>query len=254
MTLATFDFCEKTKTINILGNIYDEKVIDLFLKLITQVSKKYEYKSIKIIGNFDSKLLFQNLFLNKSKKDIDKILLMFQLISKTMESSKVTFLSEISGIIQGPAMEIALSCNFVKAKENSFLKLDETSHGIIPFLGTTFRLSRLIGYKNALQAFLIDKKLSYEQAVKFKLFNDGIDNYVKIKKTSIFWDQLFTNTFIFYNSKIHSIYKNKNPAYNAILSIIYETSICNYETGLSIEKRWLKWLMTHKLFKYETNV
>ena len=62
MTLATFDFCEKTKTINILGNIYDEKVIDLFLKLITQVSKKYEYKSIKIIGNFDSKLLFQNHF------------------------------------------------------------------------------------------------------------------------------------------------------------------------------------------------
>ena len=33
-------------------------------------------------------------------------------------------------------MEIALSCNFVKAKE-FILKLDETSHGIIPFLGTT---------------------------------------------------------------------------------------------------------------------
>ena len=38
------------------------------------------------------------------------------------------------------------------------------------------------------------------------------DNSIKIKNKKFFWDQLFTNTFIFYNSKIHSIYKNKNPA------------------------------------------
>ena len=147
-------------------------------------------------------------------------------------------------------MEIALSCNFIKAKENTLLKLDETSHGIIPFLGTTQRLAKLIGYKNSLQALLIDKQISYEQGCKFKLFNDEVDKSIKIKNKTIFWDQLFTNTFIFYNSKIHSIYKNKIPAYNAILSIIYESSVCNYEVGLSIEKRWLKWLLGHKLFSY----
>ena len=36
----------------------------------------------------------------------------------------------------------------------------------------------------------------------------------------------------------------------SILSIIYESSVCNYEVGLSIEKRWLKWLLVHKLFSY----
>ena len=250
MALATFDFCEKTKVIKILGNEYDEKVIENFLKLITKIDKEKKAIFLKIIGNFDSKFLVQNLIINKSSADLDKILNMFQLISKTMHDSKIIFSSEINGIVKGPAMEIALSCNFIKAKENTLLKLDETSHGIIPFLGTTQRLTKLIGYKNSMKALLIDKQISYEQGLKLKLFNDEIDNCIKIKNKTIFWDQLFTNTFIFYNSKIHSIYKNKNPAYNAILSIIYESSVCNYEVGLSIEKRWLKWLLGHKLFSY----
>ena len=250
MTTATFDFCEKKKIIKISGNEYDEKAIEGFLKLIAQIDKEKKEIFLKIIGNFDSKFLVQNLIIKKSNTDVDKILNMFQLISKTMHDSKIIFSSEINGIAKGPAMEIALSCNYIKAKENTLLKLDETSHGIIPFLGTTQRLAKLIGYKNSLQALLIDKQISYEQGCKFKLFNDEVDNSIKIKNKTFFWDQLFTNTFIFYNSKIHSIYKNKKPAYNAILSIIYESSICNYEVGLSIEKRWLKWLLGHKLFSY----
>ena len=250
MATVTFDFCEKKKVINILGNEYDERSIKSFLKLITQIDKEKKDIFVKIIGNFDSRFLVQDLIVNKSSTEIDKILNIFQLLSNTMQNSKIIFSSEINGIVKGPAMEIALSCNFIKAKENTLLKLDETSHGIIPFLGTSQRLAKLIGYKNSLQALLIDKQISYEQGLKFKLFNDEVDNSIKIKNKTIFWDQLFTNTFIFYNSKIHSIYKNKNPAYTAILSIIYESSVCNYEVGLSIEKRWLKWLLSHKLFSY----
>ena len=250
MATVTFDFCEKKKVINILGNEYDERSIKSFLKLITQIDKEKKDIFVKIIGNFDSRFLVQDLIVNKSSTEIDKILNIFQLLSNTMQNSKIIFSSEINGIVKGPAMEIALSCNFIKAKENTLLKLDETSHGIIPFLGTSQRLAKLIGYKNSLQALLIDKQISYEQGLKFKLFNDEVDNSIKIKNKTIFWDQLFTNTFIFYNSKIHSIYKNKNPAYTAILSIIYESSVCNYEVGLSIEKRWLKWLVGHKLFSY----
>ena len=250
MATTTFDFCEKKKVINILGNEYDEKTLESFLKLITQIGHEKKEIFVKIIGNFDSRFLVQNLTVNKSSAELDKILNMFQSISNIMQNSKIIFISEINGIVKGPAMEIALSCNFIKAKENTLLKLDETNHGIIPFLGTTQRLAKLIGYKNSLQALLIDKQISYEQGCEFKLFNDEVDNSIKIKNKTFFWDQLFTNTFIFYNSKIHSIYKNKNPAYTAILSIIYESSVCNYEAGLSIEKRWLKWLLGHKLFSY----
>ena len=219
MAKATFDFCEKTKTIKISGDEYNENVIEKFLKLILRIDKEYKDIILNIVGDFDSKLLVKNLVLNKNSPDIDKKLRMFQLISETMQKSKVIFSSEISGVVQGPAMEIALSCNFIKAEKDTLLKLNETSHGIIPFLGTTQRLTNLIGYKNTLQAFLIDKKITYEQGFKFKLFND-----------------------------------NKKPAYNSLLSIIFETSVCNNEVSLSIEKRWLKWLLKHKLFSYTANI
>ena len=254
MAKATFDFCEKTKTIKISGNEYNENEIENFLKLILRIDKEYKDIILNIVGDFDSKLLFKNLVLNKNSPDIDKRLRMFQLISETMQKSKVIFSSEINGVVQGPAMEIALSCNFIKAEKDTLLKLNETSHGIIPFFGTTQRLTKLIGYKNSLQAFLIDKKITYEQGTKLKLFNDNIDNDIKLEGKRFFWDQIFTNTFIFYNSKIHSIYKNKKPAYNALLSIIFETSVCNSEVALSIEKRWLKWLLKHKLFSYTAKI
>ena len=151
-------------------------------------------------------------------------------------------------------MELALSCNFIKADKTTLLKLEETSNGIIPVLGTTQRLTRLIGYQNTLKAFLLDKKITYSKGSQFQLFNNKVDSNIKIKNKSFFWDQLFTNTFIFYNSKIHSMYKNKSPAYNAILSIIFECSVCQHDVGLSIEQRWLKWLINHEFFNYSIKI
>ena len=96
----------------------------------------------------------------KDTKKIDETLNLFQSISKFIEKSEVLFISEMNGLVQGPAMEIALSCNFIKAKKDTLLKLDQTNYGIMPFFGTTQRLTRLIGYQNALKAFLIDKKIT----------------------------------------------------------------------------------------------
>ena len=59
----------------------------------------------------------------------------------------------------------------------------------------------------------------------------------------------YGNVKIYFNSKIHSTYKNKKPAYNAILSIIFESAICEYNVGMSIEKRWAKWLILKSLVK-----
>ena len=60
MATTTFDFCEKKKVINILGNEYDEKTLESFLKLITQIGHEKKEIFVKIIGNFDSRFLVQN--------------------------------------------------------------------------------------------------------------------------------------------------------------------------------------------------
>ena len=186
MNKVNFNFCNKSKIIEISGSEYDENTIESFLNLITQITKENKNINLKIIGNFDSKLLVQSLISNKNNQEIDKILVMFQLISKTIQNSKINFTAEINGIVQGPAMEIALCCNYIQADHNTILKLEETSQGIIPFLGTIQRLTKLIGYKNSLQAFLVDKEISYEKGLKFKLFNNKIDNLIKVEKKSFF--------------------------------------------------------------------
>ncbi len=251
--MAIFDFSEKDASIKIIGEDFGINALNIFLDLLIKIDSNNNSKSIKIIGDFNSKLLLETFIYNKDTKKIDEALNLFQSISKIIEESKVLFTSEMNGLVQGPAMEIALSCNFIKAKKDTLLKLDHTNYGIMPFFGTTQRLTRLIGYQNTLKAFLIDKKITYNQGLKLNLYNHVVDNYTKINEKIFFWDQAFTNTFIFYNSKIHSIYKNQKPEYSAILSTIFESSVCNYDAGLSIEKRWLKWLITNELFSSTTS-
>ena len=40
---------------------------------------------------------------------------------------------------------------------------------------------------------------SFADGVKLELFNNKIDNITKAKNKIFFWDQTFTNTFIYYN-------------------------------------------------------
>ena len=95
----------------------------------------------------------------------------------------------------------------------------------LPSLGTIQRLTRIIGYQNALKIFLKDKYLNFEKALELNVLNDTVDNLTKIRKRKFLWDQDFTNTFIYYNSKTHSKYENKRPDLNALLSIIFDSSL-----------------------------
>ena len=116
----------------------------------------------------------------------------------------------------------------------------------MPFFGSIQRLLRLIGYKNVLDTLLNKKYIDYESAKSFKVVNTNISDIIKVNQKKNFWDQSFTNTFIFYNSKIHSKTKNKLPAYNAVLSCIFEGAVCGYEAALSIERKWLQWLLNQE--------
>ena len=247
MSEVEFQFFKENSVINFCGNDFNINSLHKFLELLKEIEQEGSINNLKVIGNFNTKLVFYNLFANQDKNKIDNILNLLQSISRIMQESEIIFTSELKGIVKGPAMEIALSCNYIKANEDTIIQLDNEYLGIMPILGTAQRLARLIGYKDTLQAFLIEKKLTFDEALRLKLFNNETDNLVKVKNNLFFWDQSFTNTFIFYNTKIHSIYKNEKPDYNALLSTVFESSVCKYSAGLDIEKRWLKWLIRQKL-------
>ena len=230
-------------TIRIIGTSFDLNSLKSLNHILQKIIHDKNIKKININGNFNTKLQLDSIFNNTSK--IDESLSLLYGITQTIEQSNIIFVAHVKGIMKGLALELALSCNFIKAEVGTSLDFSFTNEGQIPFFGTIQRVIKVMGYKKALQIFLTNGKLSLEEANSLNVINNETDDTIEKKKP--FWDQDFTNTFIYFNSKIHSTYKNKKPAYNAILSIIFESSICEYNVGISIEKRWAKWLILNNL-------
>ena len=226
-------------SIKIIGTSFDLNSLQSLNAILQKINHENKVKKIHITGNFNTKLQLKSIF-NKTSK-VDETLSFLHSITQTIEQSDIIFISHVNGIVRGPALELALSCNFIKGEVGSSLDFTFANEDQIPFFGTIQRVIKILGYKKALQFLLTNSKLKFDEANNLKIFNNEIDNTINNKKP--FWDQEFTNTFIYFNSKIHSTYKNKKPAYNAILSIIFESSICEYNVGMSIEKRWAKWLI-----------
>ena len=239
MSIIDFELSNNS-IIKIKGFDLDYRGLINLHNILVKLSHNNKVKKVNIIGNFNTQLLVNDIFTKKKYDKLNEILLLLQTITKTIEDSNIVYTAFIDDLVQGPALEIAMACNFIKAKIG-------TNNEQIPFFGTIQRIIRILGYKKALELLLINKNLNYKEANNLDIINNKIDNTIYKKKP--FWDQTFTNTFIFFNSKIHSKYQNKNLAYNAILSIIFESSICEYNIGMSIEKRWLKWLLLKKLKK-----
>ncbi len=246
MSIIDFELSNNS-IIKIKGSDLNYRALESLHDILKRQNQSNKVKKINIIGNFDTQLLINDIFTKKKYDKLNEILLLLQTITKTIEDSNIIYTAFVDDLVQGPALEIAMSCNFIKAKTGTTLNFNFTDHEQMPFFGTIQRIIRILGYKKALELLLINKTLNFEEANNLDIINNKIDNTSYKKRP--FWDQTFTNTFIFYNSKIHSKYQNKNLAYNAILSIIFESSICEYNISMSIEKRWLKWLLLKKLEK-----
>ena len=244
MVQGSFEFSNNS-SIKIKGKSFDLNSFKDLRAILKKITDENKTKNINLIGNFNAELKLNSIF-NK-ENEIDESLSLLQNITRTIEESSIKFKSHVNGVVRGPALELVLACNYIKAEIDTSLDFTYTSKDIIPFFGSIQRVIKILGYKKALQILLTNEKLKFEEATNLKIINNEINKNIDKKKP--FWDQDFTNTFIYFNSKIHSTYKNKKPAYNAILSIIFESSICEYNVGMSIEKRWAKWLILKNLVK-----
>jgi len=232
-------------SIKIKGKSFDLNSFKGLNDILQKLIHENKTKNISVIGDFNTELQLNSIF--SKANEIDEALALLQHITRTIEESSIKFISHVNGVVRGPALELVLSCNCIKAKIDTSLDFTYTSEDIIPFFGSIQRVIKILGYKKALQVLLTNEKIKFEEANNLKIINNEISKNIDKKKP--FWDQDFTNTFIYFNSKILSTYKNKKPAYNAILSIIFESSICEYNVGMSIEKRWAKWLILKSLVK-----
>ena len=99
---------------------------------------------------------------------------LLQLIANT----PLPVVAEISGACFGGGLEIALACHIRICSENALFAFPEANHGIMPGLGGTITLSKLIGPGRATQMILSGDIVNAEKALE-----TGLVDHVVPKET-----------------------------------------------------------------------
>lgn len=91
-----------------------------------------------------------------------------------IESGSKPTVAAINGVALGGGLELAMACNARVGVPTSVYGLPELSLGLLPGLGGTQRLPRLIGVKAAVDATLKDKKIKAKDALKMGLIDEMV--------------------------------------------------------------------------------
>lgn len=103
-----------------------------------------------------------------------------------IEMTDIPVIAMIKGACFGGGLEIALACHIRICSENSIFAFPETGLGLIPGLGGTQRLSRLISKPRAIKMILEATMIDAFQAKEFRL----VDFVVNVKETETFTFEL----------------------------------------------------------------
>ena len=90
-----------------------------------------------------------------------------------LENIPIPTIAVINGACLGGGLELALSCDFRIASEDSVLGFPETSIGIIPGAGGTQRMTRLCGISRSMKWIFSSEKFTAKQALA-----DGVVDFV----------------------------------------------------------------------------
>ncbi len=95
----------------------------------------------------------------------------FQAIFTRLERLEIPTIALMHGYALGLAMELALACDFRITAVGTQLALPETRLGIIPDVGGTTRLTRLIGPSRAKELIYTGRRISAAQAEAWGIVN-----------------------------------------------------------------------------------
>ena len=95
----------------------------------------------------------------------------YQAIFNKVERCSLPVICVIQGYCLGLALELALACDFRIAAERARLGLPEARLGIIPDVGGTARLVKLVGPSRAKDLVMTGRNIELEQALAWGLVN-----------------------------------------------------------------------------------
>ncbi|MCF6148129.1 MAG: enoyl-CoA hydratase/isomerase family protein [Candidatus Kuenenia sp.] len=102
-----------------------------------------------------------------------------------IENCKKPVLAAINGVTIGAGLELAMLCDLRIASDRSFYSLPEAKPelGIIPGLGATQRLPRLIGTARAKEMLFLGKMIRADTALEWGLVNQIVSHKDVLKHT-----------------------------------------------------------------------
>ena len=80
-------------------------------------------------------------------------------------------IAAVNGAARGTGLEIALACDIRILSENAYLQLPEVGRGLIPGLGGTQRLPRMVSSAMAAEMILLGTPVSADEAYRIGLIN-----------------------------------------------------------------------------------
>jgi enoyl-CoA hydratase/carnithine racemase len=100
----------------------------------------------------------------------DKLFQVPPMITRGLDVWK-PLIAAVNGPARGGGLEIALACDIRIASENAYLQLPEVGRGLIPGLGGTQRLPRMVSTAKAAEMILLGTPISAEEAYRLGLVN-----------------------------------------------------------------------------------
>ncbi|MFQ5436652.1 MAG: enoyl-CoA hydratase/isomerase family protein, partial [Anaerolineae bacterium] len=98
----------------------------------------------------------------------------FQGVLTRLERLELPTIALLHGYCLGLAMELALACDIRIAAEDTKLGLPETLLGIIPDVGGTTRLTRIVGPARAKELIFTGRQIDAAQAEAWGIINDVV--------------------------------------------------------------------------------
>jgi len=92
-------------------------------------------------------------------------------LSAVMEGAPMPILAAVNGFALGGGLELALDCDFLLASSNARLGFPEVGLGVIPGLGGTQRLARLVGVGRARELVYTGNVIDAAEAHRIGLVN-----------------------------------------------------------------------------------
>lgn len=214
--------------------------------------------------SFMSKIDFKILTNRPSAADLFALTEKFKSSLRKLETIGKPVVSVISGSCLGGGFEMTLATHYRIALNNNKIKigLPDIKLGILPIGGAVSRISRAMGLQKAFGYLTEGKVLSPTKALEAGLIHAVVDNAEELIPTAIKWINAHPKTAQAYdvkgfklpggnimNPKMAQIItaapallmkktRGHYPAPAAILSVLAEGSVTDFDTALRIESRY----------------